>query len=109
MTATLTIVSADPPQPGDPAQPTPIAFTAIAGADGTWTISLTAAVERCWYTLYETNSLTGGFDIGNAGFAERRQAGAGDVPTMVFTRPSDGPQLFWKVVAEPADAHTEAP
>ena len=106
MTATLTIVSTDPPPPVDPAQPTPIAFTAIAGADGTWIISLTAAVERCWYTLYETNSLTGGFDIGNAGFAERRQAGAGDVPTMTFTRPAGGPQLFWKVVAEPEDAHT---
>ena len=93
----------------DPSQPTPVAFTAVAGANGTWTISFTTAVERCWYTLYETNSLTGGFDIGNAGIAERRQAGAGDVPTMIFIRASSAPQLFWKVVAEPAEAHAEAP
>ncbi|MBQ3288868.1 MAG: C10 family peptidase [Kiritimatiellae bacterium] len=105
MKATLTIVSVNP----DPSQPMPIAFTAVAVADGTWTISFTTAVERCWYTLFETNSLTGGFDIGNAVFAERRQAVAGDVPTMTFIRPSNGSQLFWKVVAEPADAHTEAP
>lgn len=107
MTATLTIVAIDEPTPPsgeDPAQPLPVAFTSILGADGNWTLSLETAVEKCWYFLYETNSISGGFDIEDVGPVEVRQATSADVPTMTFERPSSGGQLFWKVIAEPEDA-----
>ena len=95
----------DPPGP-DPAQPVPVAFAAIAGADGTtWTLTVTDAVEKCWYSLYETNSLTGGFATDGLEPVMRRQAASGDVPSIVFERTTDGSQVFWKVVAEPEDAH----
>lgn len=112
-TAKLTIVAAeepvpppdDPPGP-EPAQPVPVAFAAIAGADGTtWTLTVTDAVEKCWYSLYETNSLTGGFATDGLEPVARRQAASGDVPSIVFERMTDGSQVFWKVVAEPEDAH----
>ena len=48
-----------------------------------------------WFITYD-----GGKNWQNLG-----KATADDVPTMIFTRPSDGSQLFWKVVAEPEDAH----
>ena len=112
MTATLTILAqAEPtppspePPPTPPAQPLPVEFTAISEADGTWTLSVTTTVEKCWYSLYATNSLSGGFEIDGVAPAELRQAAAADVPEMIFTRPSDGSALFWKVVAEPEDAH----
>lgn len=107
MTATLTIVAIDEPTPPsgeDPAQPLPVAFTAILDDGGNWTLSLETAVEKCWYFLYETNSISGGFDIEDVGPVEVRQATSADVPTMTFERPSSGEQLFWKVVAEPEDA-----
>ena len=106
--ATLTIVAVAPPTPpssGPVAQPLPVAFTAISEADGTWTLSVTTAVEKCWYSLYATNSLSGGFGIEDVEPVELRKAGADDVPTMIFTWPSDGSQLFWKVLAEPENAH----
>ena len=110
MTATLKIEApVEPTPPGDdppsPAQPKPIAFTAVAAADGSWTVSLTTAVERCWYTLYETDSLAGGFSPESATAVECRQATAADVPTMTFTIPAGAAQRFWRVVAEPEDAH----
>ena len=66
---------------------------------------MTDAVEKCWYSLYETNSLTGGFAIDGLEPVMRRQAASGDVPSIVFERTTDGSQVFWKVVAEPEDAH----
>ena len=106
MTATLTIVSGEPPDPGEGAKPLPIAFSAIVDAGGTeWTLSVTTIVNKCWYSLYETSSLDGGFATGGKEPVERRQAVAADVPTMIFTRPYNGSQLFWKVVAEPEKAH----
>ena len=112
-TAKLTIVASDEPVPPPddppgptPAQPAPVAFAAVAGVDGTtWTLTVTDAVEKCWYSLYETNSLTGGFAIDGFEPVARRQAAAGDVPSIVFERTTDGSQVFWKVVAEPEDAH----
>ena len=111
-TATLTIVAVDDPvpppdDPGAGATPVGIAFTsATLGADGaTWTVSITTAVEKCWYSLYETNSLSGGFSVDGVEPVERRQAVADDVPKMTFERTGDGSQLFWKVIAEPEKAH----
>ena len=111
-TATLTIVPAEAPipppdDPGTGATPVDIAFTAATlGTDGvTWTVSITTAVEKCWYSLYETNSLSGGFSVDGVEPVERRQAVAGDVPKMTFERTGDGSQLFWKVIAEPEKAH----
>ena len=107
MFATLTIVAVDEPTPPsgeDPAQPLPVAFSAISEDDGTWTLAVTTTVEKCWYSLYETDDIDDGFDVGDLLPVEVRKATADDVPTMTFTRPSDGGQLFWKVVAEPEDA-----
>ena len=110
MTATLTIafnseIPPTPPSGEDPAQPLPVAFTSVLGADGNWTLSLETAVEKCWYSLYETNSISGGFGIEGVAPVEVRQATSADVPTMTFEpRPATGEQLFWKVIAEPEDA-----
>ncbi|MBR2837737.1 MAG: C10 family peptidase [Kiritimatiellae bacterium] len=107
MTATLTIVGSDPPTPPVPpeAKPVPIAFTAVSVDGAEWTLSVTTAVEKCWYSLYEAVSLDGGFSIDGLEPVERRQATSADVPTMIFTRPNGGTQLFWKVLAEPEKAH----
>ena len=86
-------------------QPLPVAFTAVAGDSGTWTLTITTAVEKCWYSLYETNSLSGGFKIDGVDPVTNRQATAGDVPAMSFERPANGSQLFWRIVAEPSDAY----
>lgn len=90
-----------------PVQPLPIAFTSIANdrAAHTWTVAFTQAVATCWYSLYETNSLVGGFKLEGISPVAIRQATASDVPEMKFTRDENGEQLFWKVVAEPSDAH----
>ena len=109
---TLNIVK-DPqeyPDPGptpEPVQPLPIAFASIANdqAAHTWTVAFTQAVATCWYSLYETNSLVGGFKLEGISPVAIRQATAADVPEMTFTRPENGEHLFWKVVAEPSDAH----
>lgn len=95
-----------PTPPGGGAEPLPIAFSAIAGnADGTeWTLAVTTVVENCWYSLYETNSVADGFSVYGQEPVVRRQAGSGDVPAMTFTRPANGSQLFWKVVAEPENS-----
>ena len=94
--------SPQPPSPA-PVDPLPVAFTAVAGADGTWTLTITTAVEKCWYSLYETNSLSGGFKIDDVEPVTNCQATAdGD---MTFERPANGPQLFWRVRAEPSNAH----
>lgn len=91
----------------EPAQPKPIAFKSIVGdiSAGTWTLVVTQIVEKCWYSLYETNSLIGGFRIEGIEPADRKQATATDVPEMTVIRPNDGTQLFWRMVAEPEDAH----
>lgn len=94
------------PEPGPtPVDPLPVAFTAVADGSGTWTLTITTAVEKCWYSLYETNSLSGGFKIDDVSPVELRQATEGDAPTMNFARPANGSQLFWKVRAEPSNAH----
>ena len=111
MTATLKIVTdeptpPEPPEPDpDPAQPEDVAFISVSLADATWTVAFTNAVEKCWYSLYETNSLAGGFKIDGVEPVTVRQATATDVPTMTFERPASGSQLFWRLVAEPEDAH----
>jgi len=105
-TAFLSISDTKPgPSPEPPVEPLPVAFTAVAGASGTWTLTITTAVETCWYSLYETNSLSGGFKIDGIEPVTNRQATAGDVPAMSFERPATGSQLFWKVLAEPSNAH----
>ena len=91
----------DPPGPGG-AEPLPIAFTAIAGQDGKWTLTVTTTVAKCWYSLYETNSLAGGFLIDDVAPVTNRQA---DASVMTFERPSGGQQLFWRIRAEPENAH----
>ena len=87
----------------EPARPLPVEFTAISEAGGTWTLVVTTAVEKCWYSLYETNSLSGGFEIDGVDPVTNRQATADG--EMTFERPANGSQLFWKVRAEPEDAH----
>ena len=79
-------------------EPLPVAFTAVADGSGTWTLTITTAVEKCWYSLYETNSLAGGFEIDGIEPVTNRQATADG--EMTFERPANGPQLFWKVRAE---------
>ena len=103
----LILDKSSPPGPPSPetVEPLPVAFTAVADGSGTWTLTITTAVEKCWYSLYETNSLSGGFKIDDVSPVELRQATADDAPTMSFERPENGSQLFWKVRAEPSDAH----
>ena len=113
--ATLTIENGDeptppgddPPEPTPPATPVPIDFSALASSDGTkWIISVTDAVAKCWYSLYETDSLVGGFKIDGMDPISRRRASDDDVPKMVFERPRTGEQLFWRVKAESEDMYT---
>ena len=85
------------------AVPLPIAFSALATPvePETYVISVTAAVSKCWYSLYETNSLTGGFKTEGVQPVARKQAT--EDGTITFTRPKTGESLFWKVVASPEE------
>ena len=112
LTAKLIVLPASgsdpqPPQPEEPAQPLPIAFKSITGdlSAGTWTMVVTQVVEKCWYSLYETNSLVGGFKIEGVEPVWTKQPEGGEFPEWTITRPNDGTQLFWRMVAEPEDAH----
>lgn len=108
LTAKLVVIGTGPgPEPEPPAQPLPIAFTAIRGDfnAAVWTVTFTQVVETCWYSLYETNSLADGFRLDGVRPVSVRQATSQDVPAMSFERPSDGTRRFWRVVGEPSDAH----
>ena len=112
LTAKLIVLPAgggdpQPPSPEKPAQPLPIAFKSITGdlSAGTWTMVVTQVVEKCWYSLYETNSLVGGFKIEGVEPVWTKQPEGGEFPEWTITRPNDGTQLFWRMVAEPEDAH----
>ena len=86
-----------------PAQPNPIwIYQSNVGA--TWTITFTNTVELCWYELYETNSLAGGFPTEGVAPVARRQASPSDVPAMKFERADSGDSLYWKGKAYPEDA-----
>ena len=100
------IVDPDP-DPSGRAEPDPIAFKSITAdlAAGTWTLVVTQIVEKCWYSLYETNSLVGGFKIEGVEPVWTKQPESGEFPEWTITRPNDGMQLFWRMVAEPEDAH----
>ena len=95
------------PDPSGRAEPDPIAFKSIAGdlTAGTWTLVVTQIVEKCWYSLYETNSLVGGFKIEGVEPVWTKQPESGEFPEWTITRPNNGTQLFWRMVAEPEDAH----
>lgn len=95
------------PDPSGRAEPDPIAFKSITGdfAAGTWTLVVTQIVEKCWYSLYETNSLVGGFKIEGVEPVWTKQPESGEFPEWTITRPNNGAQLFWRMVAEPEDAH----
>ncbi len=97
------ILAQNGPAQKDPAQPLPVEFAAISEVNGMWTLVITTAVKKCWYSLYETDSLSGGFEIDGLEPVLSRQATANG--EMTFERPANGPQLFWKVRAEPEDAH----
>ena len=56
-----------------------------------------------WFSLYETDSLSGGFNIENMEPVERKQAVMEDgVPVIRFTRQkTDSASRYWRIVAEP--------
>lgn len=116
-TATLTILEneeptppeEDPPEPSSSAKAVPIDFSVLESNDGTkWRISVTDVVEKCWYSLYETDSLSGGFNIDGMDPVLRRRATKeeADVKTIVFERPRTEEQRFWRVKAEDENKHT---
>lgn len=115
--ATLTILEneeptppeEDPPGPSPSAKAVQIDFSVLKSDDGKyWKISVTDVVEKCWYSLYETNSLAGGFKIDGVDPVSRRQAtkDEAEVKTIVFERLRTGEQLFWRVKAEDENKHT---
>lgn len=83
--------------------PVPIAFSAIVrNADtGVWSLTLTNLVSGCWYSLYSTNSLAGGFAVGE-GVAEPVTNFQAEVDgEFIFNVEGSGEAMFWKAVAEP--------
>ena len=85
------------------ATPMPIAFFALTTpvSPDEYVISVTTAVARCWYSLYETDTLDGGFPTEGVEPVDRKQAT--EDGTITFTRPKVGEALFWKVVAAPEE------
>ena len=95
-----------PPAPPDPPTPGPISITGIErAADGSWQITISGAVEGCWYWLYGTNDLsdiTGESDSWTAATAvttepnPQQAAADGDI---VFHATATGDNRFWRAKA----------
>ena len=84
-------------------EPTPIAFKSIVldEAAGEWNLTLTNLVRGCWYKLYATNSLAGGFAVGE-GVCEPVTNFQAEVDgEFIFKVEDAGGAMFWKAVAEP--------
>ena len=84
-------------------EPTPIAFKSIVldEAAGEWNLTLTNLVRGCWYKLYATNSLAGGFAVGE-GVCEPVTNFQAEVDgEFIFKVEDAGEAMFWKAVAEP--------
>ena len=84
-------------------EPAPIAFKSIVldGTAGEWNLTLTNLVRGCWYKLYATNSLAGGFAVGE-GVCEPVTNFQAEVDgEFIFTVEDAGEAMFWKAVAEP--------
>lgn len=76
----------------------PIAFSSIEKISATeWTLTITNAVKGCWYTLYDTDSLSP-VPVQWDKAADPVQAES-DGP-LVFTVPANGDARFWKVKAD---------
>ena len=84
-------------------EPTPIAFKSIVldATAGEWNLTLTNLVRGCWYKLYSTNSLAGGFAVGG-GVSEPVTNFQAEVDgEFIFKVEDSGEAMFWKAVAEP--------
>lgn len=83
--------------------PVPIAFSSIVrDADtGVWSLTLTNLVSGCWYSLYATNSLVGGFAVGEGIAAPVTNFQAEADGEFIFKVESDGGTMFWKAIAAP--------
>jgi hypothetical protein len=86
---------------GTGAEPVAVAFKAIDFADGVYSLTVTDVVAKCWYYLYATNSLSGGFTIDTASAIPQVSTNAVEDGEMVFRVPAAGEKMFWKVLARP--------
>ena len=68
-----------------------------------WVISSAVPTAGQWYSLYETDSLSNGFNIENMVPVERKQAEIVDgVPVIRFVRQRTADESrYWRIVAEP--------
>ena len=84
-------------------RPDPIAFKEISRdeTDGSWNLTLTNLVKGCWYSLYSTNSLAGGFLVGEGVSEPVTNFQAEADGEFIFKAEGVGEATFWKVVAEP--------
>jgi hypothetical protein len=84
-------------------QPSAIAFSSIVRDDvaGVWNLTLTNLVRGCWYSLYATNSLSGGFVVGEGAAQAVTNFQAEADGEFIFKVEADGASMFWKAVAEP--------
>jgi hypothetical protein len=83
--------------------PDDIAFSAIVrdAASGDWNITLTNLVRGCWYSLYATNSLAGGFAVGEGVCEPVTNFQAEADGEFIFKVQGQDGAMFWKAVAEP--------
>lgn len=83
--------------------PSQIAFKSIIrdGATGGWELALTNLVRGCWYKLYATNSLVGGFAVGEGVYEPVTNFQAEADGEFIFKVEDAGEAMFWKAVAEP--------
>ena len=83
--------------------PSQIAFKSIVrdGATGGWELALTNLVRGCWYKLYATNSLVGGFAVGEGVCEPVTNFQAEADGEFIFKVEDAGEAMFWKAVAEP--------
>ena len=83
--------------------PGPIAFRSIVldKTAGEWNLTLTNLVRGCWYKLYATNSLAGGFTVGEGICEPVTNFQAEADGEFIFKVEDAGGAMFWKAVAEP--------
>jgi hypothetical protein len=83
------------------AEPLPIAFTSISRDGDFYTLKISDAVAKCWYYLYSTNSISGGFRIDGGANTPSAAVNAAEDGELTFKVPASGDSMFWKVLARP--------
>jgi hypothetical protein len=89
------------PNPDDGAAMTRFSREIACGIRAAAMLKISDAVAKCWYYLYSTNSISGGFRIDGGANTPSAAVNAAEDGELTFKVPASGESMFWKVLARP--------